>query len=108
MRNAASKCRMASGIRPGIPDNAIPRLTCASAELGSTLSTTMIERTDDNERTGLLQIYIPPIEAIQTVDISLTNHDAEMGRGTGAVMNVLLKSGTNQIHGSAYEFLQNR
>jgi hypothetical protein len=68
---------------------------------------TMIEGTDDNERTGLLQIYIPPLEAIQTVDISLTNHDAEMGRGTGAVVNVLLKSGTNALHGSAYEFLQN-
>ena len=67
----------------------------------------MIEGTDDNERTGLLQIYIPPIEAIQTVDISLTNHDPEMGRATGAVVNVVLKSGTNQIHGAAYEFLQN-
>jgi len=68
---------------------------------------TMIEGTDDNERTGLLQIYIPPIEAIQTVDVSLTNHDAEMGRATGAVVNVVLKSGTNQWHGGAYEFLQN-
>jgi hypothetical protein len=68
---------------------------------------TMIEGTDDNERTGLLQIYIPPIEAIQTVDVSLTNHDPEMGRATGAVVNVVLKSGTNEIHGAAYEFLQN-
>jgi len=67
----------------------------------------MIEGTDDNERTGLLQIYIPPIEAIQTVDISLTDHDPEMGRATGAVVNVLLKSGSNAIHGSVYEFLQN-
>jgi hypothetical protein len=67
----------------------------------------MIEGTDDNERTGLLQIYIPPIEAIQTVDVSLTNHDPEMGRGSGAVVNVILKSGSNQLHGAAYEFLQN-
>jgi hypothetical protein len=67
----------------------------------------MIEGTDDNERTGLLQIYIPPAEAIQTVDVSLTNHDAELGRASGAVMNVVLKSGTNEIHGAAYEFLQN-
>ena len=67
----------------------------------------MIEGTDDNERTGLLQIYIPPIEAIQTVDVSLTNHDPEMGRASGAVVNVVLKSGTNEIHGAAYEFLQN-
>ncbi len=68
---------------------------------------TMIEGTDDNERTGLLQIYIPSIEAIQTVDVSLTNHDPEMGRAAGAVVNVVLKSGTNEIHGAAYEFLQN-
>ena len=67
----------------------------------------MIEGTDDNERTGLLQIYIPPIEAIQTVDVSLTNHDPELGRGTGAIVNVILKSGGNQFHGGAYEFLQN-
>ena len=67
----------------------------------------MIDGTDDNERTGLLQIYIPPIEAIQTVDVSLSNHDPEMGRASGAVVNAVLKSGTNQIHGAAYEFLQN-
>src|ERR1039457_4691249 len=67
----------------------------------------MIEGTDDNERTGLLQIYIPPIEAIQTVDVSLTNHDPELGRATGAVVNVILRSGSNTIHGAAYEFLQN-
>lgn len=67
----------------------------------------MIDGTDDNERTGLLQIYIPPIEAIQTVDVSLSNHDPEMGRASGAVVNAVLKSGTNQIHGGAYEFLQN-
>ncbi len=67
----------------------------------------MIEGTDDNERTGLLQIYIPPIEAIQTVDASVANHDPELGRASGAVMNVIMKSGGNDFHGSAYEFLQN-
>ena len=67
----------------------------------------MIEGTDDNERTGLLQILIPPIEAIQTVDVSISNHDPEMGRASGAIVNVIFKSGTNELHGSAYEFLQN-
>ncbi|HWY48775.1 MAG TPA: carboxypeptidase regulatory-like domain-containing protein [Bryobacteraceae bacterium] len=67
----------------------------------------MIEGTDDNERTGLLQIYIPPIEAIQTVDVSLSNHDPELGRASGGIVNVVLKSGTNTFHGAAYEFLQN-
>ncbi|MGA3185510.1 MAG: carboxypeptidase regulatory-like domain-containing protein [Bryobacteraceae bacterium] len=67
----------------------------------------LIEGTDDNERTGLLQILVPPIEAIQTVDVATSNFDPEMGRATGAVTNVILKSGGNAFHGAAYEFLQN-
>ena len=67
----------------------------------------MIEGTDDNTRAGNLQIYIPAIEAIETVDVSTSNHDAELGRASAGVINVLLRSGSNALHGSAYEFLQN-
>jgi hypothetical protein len=66
-----------------------------------------IEGIDDNERTGLLQVLIPPLEAIQTVDVSTSNHSVDLGRGAGAVTNVILKSGTNGFHGSLYEFVQN-
>ena len=66
-----------------------------------------IEGIDDNERTGLLQILIPPLEAIQTVDASTSNYDAELGRASGAVVNVILKSGANSYHGAAYEFARN-
>jgi Carboxypeptidase regulatory-like domain len=62
------------------------------------------EGVDNNHRTGLLTAYIPPAEAIQTVDITTSNYEAEMGRAGGAVMNVSIKSGTNQYHGSLYEF----
>ena len=65
------------------------------------------EGIDNNERTGLLQIMIPPKEAIQQVNVSTSNHDPELGRGTGAVSNVVLKSGTNNLHGAAYWNLQN-
>lgn len=63
-----------------------------------------LEGVDDNERTGLLQVLIPPQEAIQTVDISTSNFEAELGRATGGAINVILKSGTNELHGSLYEF----
>jgi hypothetical protein len=62
------------------------------------------EGVDNNHRTGLLTAYIPPAEAIQTVDITTSNYEAEMGRAGGAVMNVTIKSGTNDFHGSLYEF----
>src|SRR5215475_2374531 len=66
-----------------------------------------IEGIDDNERTGLLQILVPPVEAIQTVDVSTSNFEAELGRASGAVTNIILKSGSNNYHGAAYEFAKN-
>ena len=58
----------------------------------------------DNQRGGLLQVYIPPAAAIQTVDTETSNYAPEFGGAGGAVTNVTMKSGTNQFHGSAYEY----
>lgn len=71
------------------------------SRLGNNLQ---FEGVDNNERTGLLQVLIPPVEALQTVDISTSNFEAELGRATGAVTNIILKSGTNQFHGQGYWF----
>lgn len=65
---------------------------------------TEIEGVDDNERSGLLQVLIPPSEAIQSVSVSTGNYQAEFGRVGGAVTDIILKSGTNDFHGAAYEF----
>jgi hypothetical protein len=66
-----------------------------------------LEGIDDDERTGLLQILIPPIQSIETVDVSTSNYEAELGRAIGTVTNVIIKSGTNQFHGMATEYVQN-
>jgi hypothetical protein len=63
-----------------------------------------LEGVDNNQRTGLLTAMIPPIEALQTVDVTTSNYEAELGRAGGAVTNVNFKSGTNEMHGSVYEF----
>ncbi|MFN7544855.1 MAG: carboxypeptidase regulatory-like domain-containing protein [Acidobacteriota bacterium] len=63
-----------------------------------------LEGVDNNQRTGLLTAMIPPIEALQTVDVTTSNYEAELGRAGGAVTNVNFKSGTNELHGSVYEF----
>ncbi len=73
---------------------------------GPMASNLQIEGIDDNEFSGALQVYIPPAEAIQTVDVETSNYSPEFGRSTGAVTNVILKSGTNGFHGSAYEYNQ--
>jgi hypothetical protein len=63
-----------------------------------------IEGIDDNHRTGLLTVLIPPIEALSSVNVTTSNYDAELGRAGGAVTNVTLRSGSNDLHGSVYEF----
>jgi hypothetical protein len=51
--------------------------------------------------------YVPPSEAIETVNISTNSFDAEQGAAGGAAVNVTIKSGTNQLHGVAFERNQN-
>src|SRR5579883_2872614 len=47
--------------------------------------------------------YVPPSEAIQYVNVSSSAFDAEQGAAGGAAVNVMIKSGTNQLHGSLFE-----
>jgi hypothetical protein len=67
-------------------------------------SSFMIEGINNDWDNGNLTVVVPPVEAIQTVDVTTSNYDAEFGRVTGAVTNVILRSGTNDWHGSAFEF----
>ena len=68
---------------------------------------TLIEGLDNNQKTGLLQVIIPAADALETVSISTSNYDAEFGRSGGAVTNVTLKSGTNNLKGSLFFFGNN-
>src|SRR5262247_496544 len=54
-----------------------------------------------------VQLVQPSIEALQEFKIQTNAYSAEFGRSSGAVVNATIKSGTNNIHGSVYEFLRN-
>ena len=64
----------------------------------------MLDGIDNNHKSGLLTVLIPSADAIETVSVSTSNYDAEFGRAGGAVTNVTLKSGTNQLKGVAFFF----
>ncbi|MGE0129159.1 MAG: carboxypeptidase regulatory-like domain-containing protein [Blastocatellales bacterium] len=67
----------------------------------------MIEGVDNNQKTGLLTVLIPAADAIETVSVTTSNFDAELGRAGGAVSSVTIKSGTNDLHGSVWFFGNN-
>ncbi len=46
--------------------------------------------------------YIPPLESVETVNVSTNNFDAEQGMSGGAAVSVITKSGTNQFRGVAF------
>ncbi len=62
---------------------------------------------DNNERLIQLIVLRPAIESIREFKVQTNMYSADVGRNSGAVVDVVTKSGTNQIHGSAFEFLRN-
>jgi hypothetical protein len=56
---------------------------------------------------GQKEIVKPSIDAIQEFKVVTNGNSAEFGRSASGVVSVALKSGTNQIHGSAFEFYRN-
>lgn len=49
----------------------------------------------------------PSVEAIREFEMLTSTYDASFGRNPGAQVNVILNSGSNDFHGSAFEFLRN-
>ena len=48
--------------------------------------------------------YVPPQDAIQSVNVVTNSFTADQGTAGGASINVIIKSGTNSFHGSAFEY----
>ena len=67
----------------------------------------MLDGVDNNDRITLSIILRPSVEGVQEFKIQTNMFSAEQGRNAGATVNIVSKSGTNQFHGSAYDFLRN-
>jgi len=59
-----------------------------------------------NTITGV-QRATPPQDAVQEFRVVNNSFGAEYGRALGGIVNIVTKSGTNEIHGSVYDYLQN-
>lgn len=63
---------------------------------------------DNNERLTLSIVLRPSVESVREFKIQTNLFSADQGRNSGATVNVITKSGSNDWHGSAYEFLRNQ
>ena len=78
--------------------NGMPQSSNNTKLYGATISHPWLPR---------LVAYLPPVEAVEQVNIVSNSFDAEQGMAGGAAMNVTIKSGTNQFHGGGWEFHNN-
>jgi hypothetical protein len=100
---------------PGVLNFAGTSSTDPSSVGGSSAFATSGTRSANNDMTldGVANTarnsvaYVPPVDVVEEFRIQTASFDASQGFTPGAVVNVTLKSGTNRLHGSAYEFLQN-
>ena len=66
-----------------------------------------VDGLDNNSRAIGSPLLRPSVEAIAETRTDINLYTAEVGRTGGAAINVITKSGSNQFHGSAYEFFRN-
>jgi hypothetical protein len=72
-----------------------------------TLNNWVVDGIDNNERIiGSIGVK-PNVEGIQEITVQTNSYASEAGRTAGGVINVVTRSGSNQFHGSVYEFFRN-
>ena len=95
---------ISSGTRP---DDRRPTSSVSVNGQSEVLNDQLVDGLDNNERViGTIGVR-PAIDSIQEVRILTNTFSADGGRAGGALINVITKSGTNNFHGSLYEFFRN-
>jgi hypothetical protein len=110
-RNFTEIAQLAPGAAQGAP-NTLNRFRSYGSIMtsnGGRASTNnyLIDGVDNTAFIIGMQLVTPSIDAIGEMKVETANFSADLGQTSGAVVNVAIKSGTNQFHGTAYDFLRN-
>src|ERR1700730_12488426 len=112
-RNFAQLALLTAGVAPSEPGSRDEGGYGVSANGARSLKNNfLLDGVDNNSNLPYLlnetnYVIQPSVEALEEFKVQTNAYSAEFGRGNGAIINATIKSGTNSIHGSAYEFLRN-
>jgi hypothetical protein len=97
------------GLAPGVMGNSSAGTSTGAIISGGRASTTAVlfdgQETRNNSTGG--NSYTPPMESVGELEVLTSSFSAEYGRSTGGVVTAAGRTGTNELHGSAYEFFKN-
>jgi hypothetical protein len=115
-RDFVQLTRIIPGVQRGIPgqniDGAGSLAWRASASFSANGQRTrdnnfLLDGVDNNETWLNSVVVFPSIDALEEFKVQTSTYSAEFGRSSGGVVNIQIKSGTNDFHGSGFEFLRN-
>ncbi len=112
-RNYAQLAQLGAGVAPSEPGSRVSASYGFSANGARALQNNfLLDGVDNNANLGDVLnesafVIQPSVDAIAEFKVQTNSYSAEFGRGNGAILNAVIKSGTNALHGDAYEFLRN-
>ena len=112
-RNYAQLAQLSVGVVPAEPGSREEKSFGFAANGARALQNNfLLDGIDNNSNLGDLlnettYVIQPSVDALAEFKVQTNSYSAEFGRGNGAIMNAVIKSGTNQLHGDVYEFLRN-
>jgi hypothetical protein len=112
-RNFAQLAQLAMGVAPSEPGSRTDTSYGFSSNGARSLQNNfLLDGIDNNANlgdvlNGSAYVIQPSVDAIGEFKVETNSYSAEFGRGNGAIMNAVIKSGTNNFHGDVYEFFRN-
>jgi len=112
-RNYAQLALLSAGVAPSEPGSRVETSYGFSSNGSRSLQNNfLLDGIDNNSNlgdvlTGQAYVIQPSVDAIEEFKVQTNSYSAEFGRGNGAILNAVIKSGTNKFHGDVYEFFRN-
>ena len=112
-RNFAQLAQLAAGVSPSEPGSRTETSYGFSSNGARALQNNfLLDGIDNNANlgdvlNGSAYVIQPSVDAIGEFKVQTNSYSAEFGRGNGAILNAVIKSGTNAFHGDLYEFFRN-
>ena len=112
-RNYAQLALLGAGVSPAEPGSRTETSAGFSSNGARALQNNfLLDGIDNNANLGDVlngssYVVQPSVDAIAEFKVETNSYSAEFGRGNGAIMNAVIKSGSNQFHGDLFEFVRN-
>ena len=105
-RNALELARLQPGVVPDYPGTVSGANFSVNGQRGQN-NNFLLEGGNNNDLAGNFITSNPNVEALQEFKIQASTYDAEFGRNSGAQINAVIRSGSNEVHGNVYAFHRN-